>query len=66
VHGHAELILRQPYLYTIVHIGSIDNPEVSVEGEAFGEFDLVEVRSGDVHIKVGSGRVVLVIFSWDG
>jgi hypothetical protein len=44
----------------------LDNPRVLVEGEAFDEFDLVEVCSGDAHIKLGPGRVVLVIFSWRG
>jgi hypothetical protein len=58
------MLLEGPKSYSIVRVGSINNPEISVGNQTPYEFDLIEVRSGDFRIKVKSGRLVLVVISW--
>jgi hypothetical protein len=62
--GAKGMLLKGPKSYSIIRVGSIDNPKISVGKQTPYEFDLIEVRSGDFYIKVESGRLVLVVISW--
>jgi hypothetical protein len=62
--GHGTTVFSGPFLYTIIHVHTLNTPEVIVNKKRLDESNLFEVHSGDLQVEVTSGRLVLAVFAW--